>query len=112
MNDKESELYRVVDIVVECCRTEIAEGVYSLTRDDVLGKSKNENVCMTRCILVCQLIWAGFTVTTIAELLKRSAHAVRYIYKNNMAYVNSSRAYRLALSEATTRCKDVEPKGL
>ena len=38
MNDKETELYRIVDSVVSCCATQIdAEGHVNLTAEDVLG---------------------------------------------------------------------------
>ena len=112
MNDKETALYNIVDIVVACCATEIAEGVMSLTRDDVLGSSRNENVCMTRTILVNQLLWAGFSVTTVATLLNKTTHAVRHIQRKHDDYVKSSRAYRIADSEATIRCRDIEAHGL
>ena len=112
MNDKDSALYNIVDIVVACCATEIRDGVMSLTRADVLGKSRNENVCMARTILVNQLLWAGFSVTTVSALLHRSPNAIRHICEQNGTYVKNSRAYRLALSEATTKCKNIEPKGI
>lgn len=112
MNDKESALYSIVDIVVACCATEIKNGVMSLTRNDILGKSRNENVCMARTILVNQLLWAGFSVTTVATLLSRTPHAIRHIQQKHNDFVSSSRAYRIALSEATIKCKEIEPHGL
>lgn len=112
MNDKDSALYQIVDIVVSCCATEIKDGVMSLTRADVLGKSRNENVCMTRTILVNQLLWAGFSVTTVATLLGRTTHAVRHIQLKHNDYEHSSRAYRIALAEAVRKCRDIEPHGL
>ena len=43
MNDKETELYRIVDSVVSCCATQIdADGHVNLTAEDVLGKSRAE----------------------------------------------------------------------
>ena len=112
MNDKETALYNIVDIVVACCATEITEGVMSVTRSDVLGSSRNENVCMTRTILVNQLLWAGFSVTTVATLLGKTPNSIRHIQRKHDEYVNSSRAYRIALSEATIRCRDIEAHGL
>lgn len=112
MNDKDIVLHKIVDIVVGCCATEITEGVMSVTREDVLGKSRNENVCMTRTILVNQLLWAGFSVTTVASLLGKTAHAVRRIQRKHDDFVSASRAYRIALSEATIRCRDIEAHGL
>lgn len=112
MNDKETALYNIVDIVVMCCATEIADGVISVTRDDVLGGSRNENVCMTRTILVNQLLWAGFSVSTVAALLNKTPNAIRHIQRKHDEFVKSSRAYRIALSEATIRCRDIEAHGL
>lgn len=108
MNDKDSALYQIVDIVLSCCSSETA----AITREDILGKSRNENAAMARCILVCQLLWAGFTVTTVSALLHRSPNAIRHICEQNGNYVKASRAYRLALSEATMKCKNIEPKGI
>lgn len=51
MNDKETELYRIVDSVVSCCATQIdAEGHVNLTAEDVLGKSMAENVLNRKVI--------------------------------------------------------------
>lgn len=108
MNNKDSAMFEIVDIVLSCCSSETA----TLTRADILGKSRNENACMARCILVCQLLWAGFTVTTVSALLRRSPNAVRHICEQNTIYVKNSRAYRLALSEATMKCKNIEPRGI
>lgn len=38
MNDKEKELWRVIDNVIKCCAIELPSGELSITRDDVLGK--------------------------------------------------------------------------
>ena len=112
MNDKETALYNIMDIVVACCATEVTDGVMSITRSDVLGNSRNENVCMTRTILVNQLLWAGFSVTTVAALLRKTPNSIRHIQRKHDEYVQSSRAYRIALSEATIRCRDIEAHGL
>ena len=54
MNDKETELYRIVDSVVSCCATQIdAEGHVNLTVEDVLGKSRAENVLMACFCVLC-----------------------------------------------------------
>lgn len=52
MNDKEKELYRVIDNVVKCYAIELPDGTLSISREDVLGKSRAENIVMTRCIVV------------------------------------------------------------
>lgn len=44
LNNKQQTLEKIIEIVVSCCRTEVSDGVYSLTYEDVLGKSKKENM--------------------------------------------------------------------
>lgn len=41
MNDKEKELWRVIDNVIKCCAIELPNGELSITREDVLGKSQH-----------------------------------------------------------------------
>lgn len=71
-NDKEKSMYRIVETVARCCATETCGGEASMTAADLLGKGKGENVCMARTILVSQLLWAGYTVSTVAALLGRT----------------------------------------
>ena len=66
MNDKEKELWRVIDNVIKCCAITNPDGTLNITREEVLGKSRAENLVMTRCMVVEQMIHAGFSVTTIA----------------------------------------------
>lgn len=106
MNDKGSELYRILDNVVKSCTIEL-EGVVTVTKEDVLGKSRLENVVMTRCILVHQIISAGYTTTTAAMLLHRTPHAVRHLLELADNYMKTSRAYRIANAEATILCRDI-----
>ena len=81
MNDKEKELWRVIDNVIKCCAIELPSGELSITREDVLGKSRAENLVMTRCMVVEQMIHAGFSITTIATVLNRTVSAVRHLSK-------------------------------
>ena len=97
--------------MVRCCATEV-DGEMSVSREDVLGKSRAENLVMTRCILACQLVYAGYSVTTAALLLHRSVPAVRNMLRMDRCYRETSRAYRIASAEATLLCKDVEPGGV
>lgn len=108
MNNKEQELYRIVDYVVACCATQVDDsGRMSVTREDVLGRSRAENVVMTRCILVNQIVGAGYSTTTAAQLLRRTPHAIRHLLEVGMQYEQTSRAYRIANAEATLKCKDL-----
>ena len=72
MNDKERELWRVIDNVIKCCAMTNDDGSLSITRKDVLGKSKAENLVMCRCVVVEQMLHAGFSVTTISKILNKS----------------------------------------
>lgn len=105
MNIKDYTLSRLIDIVVDCSRSVIWDD-NTITRNTLLGNSKNENVCMARAILVCQLIDAGYTITTISHLLKRTVQGIRYIIKTNYSLLKSSRAYKIASGEVAERCKE------
>ena len=109
MNDTEKELWRVIDNVIKCCAIELPSGELSITREDVLGKSRAENLVMTRCMVVEQMIHAGFSITTIATVLNRTVPAVRHLCKMSYTYISTSRVYRLATAQATLLNKDVEP---
>lgn len=100
MNDKEKELWRVIDNVIKCCAIELPSGELSITREDLV---------MTRCMVVEQMIHAGFSITTIATVLNRTVPAVRHLCKMAYTYLRTSRVYRLATAQATLLNKDVEP---
>ena len=102
MNEKDYELDRIVSVVIDCTKSSIWSD-NSITKEELLGKSKNENVCMARAILVSQLIEAGFTITTIANLLKRTAQGIRHIIKTNYTLLKSSRVYKIASGEVQER---------
>lgn len=85
MNNKESELNRILENVVKCCTTEI-DGVTTITSEDLLGKRRVENLIMTRCILVGQILAAGYSVTTVAAFLHRSPQAIRHLCEKGNEY--------------------------
>ena len=105
MNIKDYTLSRLIDIVVDCSKSAIWDD-NTITRNTLLGNSKNENVCMARAIPVCQLIDAGYTITTISHLLKRTVQGIRHIIKTNYSLLKSSRAYKVASGEVAERCKE------
>lgn len=109
MNKKEELIWRVIDNVISCCAVTRIDGAKSITREDVVGKSREENVVLTRCLVVEQTVHAGFTISTIAFILNRTVQATRRLLKMSNDYYESSRAFRLATSEATLLNKDVEP---
>lgn len=65
---------------------------------------------MTRCLVVEQMVHAGFTISTIAFILNRTVQAIRHLLKMSNDYYESSRAFRLSTSEATLLNKDVDPQ--
>lgn len=108
MNNKEIELYRILDAVISCCATQIDEqGTMSITRDDVLGRNRAENAVMTRCVLAEMVVMAGYSITTLAQLLHRTQPAVRHLLELSADFRKTSRAYRIAEAEATIMCKDI-----
>lgn len=109
MNKKEELIWRVIDNVISCCAVTRIDGAKSITREDVVGKSKEENVVMTRCLVVEQMVHAGFTISTIAFIINRTVQATRHLLKMSTDYYETSRAFRLTTSEATLLNKDVEP---
>lgn len=109
MNKKEELIWRVIDNVISCCAVTRIDGAKSITREDVVGKSREENVVMTRCLVVEQMVHAGFTISTIAFIINRTVQATRHLLKMSTNYYETSRAFRLATSEATLLNKDVEP---
>lgn len=56
-----------------------------------------------------QMIHAGFSTTTTAQVLNRTVQAVRHLEKLAFNYLKTSRVYRLATAQATLLNKDVEP---
>lgn len=108
MNNKQNNLLNIVDIVVECCATKIdEEGKMSVTRDQVLGKCRSENLIMTRCILCECIIYQGYSVTTAAQLLNRTPSAIRHLLELAHQYHSSSRAFRIAEQEAEDMCESL-----
>lgn len=102
MNAKERELHRIVDIVVSCCSVSFG-GRVSLSRAEVLGKGRGEVLTMTRCILASLIIAAGFSVSTLAGLMGRTATSARYLVSLDRQFHKTSRAYRIASVEAAAQ---------
>lgn len=102
MNNKQKLFNKILDIVVNCCSTDIdGSGRQLVTREDVLGRNRSENVTMTRAILIGQMLAAGFTITSAAALLSRTPHAIRHLVDVGYDYMQTSHAYRTANDEAT-----------
>lgn len=98
-NDKERDLYNILDIVVRCCTMRARNGSLAVNRDDVLGTSRETNTVMTRCILVSSILDAGYSVSTAAALLGRIARGIRHLLALGRHYWRTSCAYRTAVEE-------------
>ena len=99
MNDKEALLNTIIDNVIDCCKVDTEAGTV-ITKDGVLGKARNENLVMTRCIIVKHALNAGFATETIARMLGRTTHAVRHLLELGGIFERTSKAYRTAEAEA------------
>lgn len=109
MNKKEQLIWSIIDNVISCCAITRADGTRSITREDLVGKSREENVVMARALVVEQMVHAGFTITSIACILNRTVQATRHLFKMSAEFYQTSRAFRLATSEDTLLNKDIEP---
>ena len=98
MNDKENTLDKIIDIVAKCTSYE-SVGLPVITRKQLLGDCRNENVSMARSILVLQLKHEGYTVTTIAALLGRTEQAIRKLITKGYNNISSSRVCRKAAAQ-------------
>lgn len=107
MNDKQNILLRIVDAVVSCCTFELPDGSFTVSRDDVLGKSHSENVVLTRQILCMQLRMAGYSVTSIAMLLNRSTTAVRKLIETGYNNDRNLLAFHIAYAQASIFCENI-----
>lgn len=93
MNKKEELIWRVIDNVISCCAVTRTDGAKSITREDVVGKSREENVVLTRCLVVEQMVHAGFTISTIAFILNRTVQAIRHLLKDGYDGIAFNRWY-------------------
>ena len=105
MNNKEKYLHKILDKVVESCSYVIGNKRLSITKEDILGKSRNENVVMSRCIAVAMMIQVGFSITTCAGLFGRTAPAIRHIIQLDRQFAQTSMVYRIANRQADRCCK-------
>lgn len=70
MNKKEELIWRVIDNVISCCAVTRIDGAKSITREDVVGKSREENVVLTRCLVVEHIEDYKTQITRCEEVLK------------------------------------------
>lgn len=98
MNEKENILLAIVEAVVESCRSTTFENF--VTKENVLGKSRDQNVVMTRAILTKHLIHAGYSHSTVASILGKTVQAIRHLLLIHDSYIETSKAYQFAYYES------------
>lgn len=99
-NNKQKELNKILENCISCCITQ--EGTDQVVKEKVLGKARSINIVMTRCVCVNQLIQAGYNICTIAEALHKTPTSIRKIKRVSAVFEKFSKAYNIALKEATT----------
>lgn len=108
MNNKEKYLHKILDRVVKCCSYVVGEKNLTITKEDILGKSRNENVVMARCIAVSMMLQAGFSVTTCSEFMSRTAPAIRHMIQLDRQLSHTSKVYRIASRETVRECRELK----
>ena len=106
MNIKDRLLGSIINIVIYGCKSQMWNDS-DITKENVLGQSKNENVCLARAILVGVLIEAGYTKTSIAGILKRTTKGVGYLLKSNYLLLKTSRLYRIVKEDISAKCRSI-----
>lgn len=101
MNERENELYRIMDNTIECCSVMSNDGYSRVDRDIIFSRCRKENINMVRTLIVNQIIAAGYTVATIADFMKRTPQAIHHMVDKGYYLSRTSRAYRIAEREAT-----------
>lgn len=104
MNDLERSIYRIIDIVVECCAVECENG--KITKEDVLSKSKKENATIARYMLTYHLRQFGLSNTTISQLIGCSIQSVKNMIQNHDVWLENSHAYRIANNQVILKLNE------
>lgn len=106
MNTLEQCIDAMLDAVVD-----IAAVNNNISKNMILGRCRQENVMIARCLLVSQLAASGYPTTIIAQAVNRRPQTVRSLYALARYYHKTSKAYRLAESQLQTRCRDIIAAG-
>lgn len=107
MNNKEQEVYRIIDIVISCCAY---GGSEEELRKKVLSPARDENSVLTRCMLARMLAFSGYSNATISSLLHRSTAQVRNMLELARDLRVHNRCYRIAEDDALKRYAEISPK--
>lgn len=96
MNQKDEVLYGILDIAIGCCASERMH----ITREDVIGKSREAVLVWIRAMVASLMQTAGFLPSTVAKLLNRTAPSIRHLMSLDTTLKRTSKAYRIAYEEA------------
>jgi len=104
MNNKEQEIYRIIDIVISCCAF---DGNEKALRQNVLSRKRDENTTLTRCMLARMLAFTGYSNATISTLLHRTPAQVRNMLEVARDLRTHNRCYRIAEDESMKRYSEL-----
>lgn len=85
MNDKQLALQDIVTAVAH---------EHNVSIDAMLGSSRLAKLSNARCKLVSKLMQAGYSTTTAATLLHRSAHQVRALLQRDTILRKIAKGYK------------------
>lgn len=111
MNNKERLMQKVMELCAKCCSYATGDGRGTVTAGDLRGRSRAENISMSRCICVGILISMGFTISSLAFALNRTAPAIRHMVELDRRYERTSLVYRIAQRQARTEARRAEEEG-
>lgn len=108
MNRKSEVMNEILEMVVKCCAVSIDDTTrVAVTKDGVLGKCRSADLVVARCLLVTELTQVGFSTKTIAEMMGKSATAVRNLRRIGTEYHRNSRVYRMMEDELYGRVREM-----
>ncbi len=99
MNDINKEINRIIDTVIDCSRAAVSHEHMSITRAEVIGKSRKENAVRVRCLVTHFLFKHGLSITTIGMLLGKSTQAVRNKLGRHDNFMKESQIYRIVYAQ-------------
>lgn len=105
MNNKETELYRIMNIAISCCTS----NEISVSIEDIKGKSRQTVLVWIRAIIVTLLASHGYLTSSIAKILNRTTPSIRYLMNLDSQLKRTSKAYKIASEEAMLLCKNILP---
>lgn len=108
MNNINKEINRVIDTVIDCSKAVVSHEHMSVTKEEVMKKSKKENAFRVRCLIVYFLYKDGLSVTTIGMLLGRTSQSVRYKLTQHDELMKTSNIYRLVAAEIKEKLGDFD----